>query len=655
MKRVFPSQGTLVKEAGKSYVEFPEAPGTAVMLAEKLYHTTGDKAGQRVKLTDKLMATIGCPQPGAGWYASEKYDGLRGIWTGKELISRPMKDSGTKKFRGKVFNFVPKSFLDLLPPGVALDGEIWMGRGQFQKVAGLSNLKVTPKQTEEYITKLWKDVVFKVFDCPSIPGPYEERMKALNAVIRSKGPIQVVESFRVKDDEHLMVLYRELTSSGAEGLMLRAPGNPYETKRSKFLLKMKVQDDSEAVVKEYLEGTGKYEGMLGSLKCVLENGTVLNIGTGLTDEIPESYCDPDSRWYIPIGCTVNFSYMELTSEGIPRHPAFRGVRTDVVIGLNHKDTIITAFDAVMKKIKTERGENYIFRLASYKKAVAAFKAVETIGSVEEALDALRASGQKLTNENPKNPKSAILLKVKEIILTGECAEAKEAQKDPASVAVENLTKIPHVGDARAGEIYSKFHIMDADELDCHEEAKALLTDAQKLGLKYRKDLVERIPRKEIDRWAKYLSAIAPGLVTGSYRRGKADSGDVDYLITQGELDSFMKNLMASKKIEILGSFGSGSTQWQGVMRLTKKSSLVRHVDIFCYPPKKLPFALLHSTGSGEFNIKCRKAAMEKGLSLSQYGLTPQPLDLVLEGSPGDQERSILEYLGINWVEPAARG
>ena len=223
MKRVFPTKATLLKEAGKSYVVFPEGQGTAVMLADKLYHTTGDKAGQRVQLTDKLLDTIGAPQPGEGWYASEKYDGLRGIWTGKELISRPSKEKGSKTFRGKVFNFVPESFLRLLPPGVALDGEIWMGRGKFQKVAGLSNLKVTPKQTEEYISTLWDDVVFKVFDSPSTPGPYEERMKVVGSLLGTDPRVQLVDSYLVKNDEHLMDLYKKLTSSGAEGLMLRAP------------------------------------------------------------------------------------------------------------------------------------------------------------------------------------------------------------------------------------------------------------------------------------------------------------------------------------------------------------------------------------------------------------------------------------------------
>ena len=146
--RAFPPQAKLITENTKSYIVFPNKTG-GVMLADKLYHTTGEKAGQRIQLSSKLAKDF--PQPGKDWYASEKFDGLRGLWTGQELVSRPTKEGDV--LRGKVFTVVPDFFKKLLPPGVALDGEIWMGRGNFQKVAGLSNLKVTPKNTLENICK----------------------------------------------------------------------------------------------------------------------------------------------------------------------------------------------------------------------------------------------------------------------------------------------------------------------------------------------------------------------------------------------------------------------------------------------------------------------------------------------------------------------
>jgi len=57
-----------------------------------------------------------------GWLMSEKLDGVRAIWTGAELLSR----------NGNKF-FAPEWFTAQLPKGVFLDGELFMGRGQFQK------------------------------------------------------------------------------------------------------------------------------------------------------------------------------------------------------------------------------------------------------------------------------------------------------------------------------------------------------------------------------------------------------------------------------------------------------------------------------------------------------------------------------------------
>ena len=687
-QRVFPQGGKMIEDSGKKYIEFPGEGGTGVMLAEKLYHTTGTKAGQRVTLTDKMLKEIGCGQPGAGWYASEKYDGLRGVWTGKELVARPSKDSTTKMWTAKVFTTVPSFFQELLPPGVALDGEVWMGRGNFQKVSGLSSLKVTKKNTLENITKTWEDVVYKVFDSPSVEGVYEERMAAVSKIMshiekkwnkteRGKAgascPIRLVVSYRIKDDEHLMKLYTEMTKSGAEGVMVRAPRNLYEAKRSKLLLKMKVQDDAEAVVQEYMPGTGRLDRkasdgvhpVLGALKCVMADGTVFNIGTGMTDEIRANYWDPESPYHIPIGSTVNFSYMELTGEGVPRHPAYRGVRTDVVCEPPPQDgdfrvRIVEEFKAIVSKIKTDREPNYQFKLRPYNKAIKAFESTTSpITTTSQALDILRQAGEKLTKEDPAKPTSSVLKNVAVIIRTGTCTKASKSRADPKTLAVQELTKIPHVGDVKAGELFDTYNVTSVQELRDCAPARGSLTDAQSLGLEHFEDLQQRIPRSEMDIWNQLLFAysLGRGVTAGSYRRGNSSSGDVDFLC-RGNLMTMtylMQAISNNDDIEVLGCFGQGRTQWQGVMRLKRRDFKARHVDIFCHDTEYFGFALLHSTGSGEFNVNCRKNALDKGLSLSQYGFKPKQLGLIekLEGKASD-EAKILEYIGMKYVEPNDR-
>ena len=74
----------------------------------------------------------------AGWWLSEKLDGVRAYWDGKSLISR----------LGNRFH-APDWFLEGLPD-VPLDGELWIGRKAFQRTVG-----IVRRQDQ---TDLWKEV-----------------------------------------------------------------------------------------------------------------------------------------------------------------------------------------------------------------------------------------------------------------------------------------------------------------------------------------------------------------------------------------------------------------------------------------------------------------------------------------------------------------
>ena len=58
-----------------------------------------------------------------GWWMSEKLDGIRAIWTGKELLTRT----------GRLIH-APRWFTDEFPKNIALDGELYLGRNQFHRV-----------------------------------------------------------------------------------------------------------------------------------------------------------------------------------------------------------------------------------------------------------------------------------------------------------------------------------------------------------------------------------------------------------------------------------------------------------------------------------------------------------------------------------------
>lgn len=60
-----------------------------------------------------------------GYWMSEKLDGVRGYWTGSNFYSR----------QGNLFP-APKWFVKDLPKE-PLDGELWCGRGLFQKTLSI--------------------------------------------------------------------------------------------------------------------------------------------------------------------------------------------------------------------------------------------------------------------------------------------------------------------------------------------------------------------------------------------------------------------------------------------------------------------------------------------------------------------------------------
>lgn len=48
--------------------------------------------------------------------------------------------------------------------------------------------------------------------------------------------------------------------------------------------------------------------------------------------------------------------------------------------------------------------------------------------------------------------------------------------------------------------------------------------------------------------------------------------------------------------------------------------ITRRLDIYISTQEECPFALLHWTGSKDFNIEVRKIALKKGFSLSEYSM-----------------------------------
>jgi len=301
-----------------------------------------------------------------GWYITEKYDGVCGLFR--------QKDKTMYSRNGNSYT-LPDFIVDqLVDVGLDLHGEIWFGHDTFDLCSGMA-------RRDDNDDEAWKSMIFMVFDTPDKDLLLEDRLKKLGNALKAARARREDKLANIKgvkfrrfnskkttiDDE-----LRKVEQAGGEGLVLRKPASKYVVKRSHDMLKVKSWTFKEAVVTGYNVGTGKYKGMVGSLKVNNEEFGDFKVGSGLNDwqrggEL-ESPMDDAERQVVRksqpdhsksdhykqlvadtketgktrrdalrelnavftvmpvIGDTVTFRYKETTKDGNPKFPTFVGVR-----------------------------------------------------------------------------------------------------------------------------------------------------------------------------------------------------------------------------------------------------------------------------------------------------------------------------------------
>ena len=309
-----------------------------------------------------------------GMFLSEKLDGMRCLWLpftrGKSIKDIPFanreKDqreyicTGLWSRYGKVIH-CPDKFVEGFP-NYPLDGELYLGRGQFQKL--MSTVK-----TLIAVESAWENVRFVVFDSPTyhqvftsgrINNPQYKHTMILEKNIQSMDIgafdftttydrlqskldktryLQVHEQQMLPrdNDSALSVIehkLNELVGLGGEGLMLRYPQSLWEPIRSNYLLKVKKLHDSEGTIIGYRAGQGKYLGMLGSLRIKWygiafelsgftdEERTLSEAGRDWAMSNPGDTTDNAISYNFSIGQSITFCYRELTNDGVPKEARY---------------------------------------------------------------------------------------------------------------------------------------------------------------------------------------------------------------------------------------------------------------------------------------------------------------------------------------------
>ncbi len=245
-----------------------------------------------------LLANVYAGQVDPGAYlVSEKYDGVRAVWDGSLL-----------RFRSGRTVAAPAWFTACLPTQ-PLDGELWLARGRFDALSGI--VRRDPPDDAA-----WRAVRYMVFELPDAPGSFEERARAIEALVRHAGcpALHAVEQTRVGSRADLKRRLDRTVAQGGEGLMLHLSSAPYGTGRSDVLLKLKPYLDTEARVVGHRPGKGRNAGRMGALELQTPAGLRFRLGTGFSDAQRN---DPP-----PIGSLVTYRYRDLTPAGLPRFASF---------------------------------------------------------------------------------------------------------------------------------------------------------------------------------------------------------------------------------------------------------------------------------------------------------------------------------------------
>ena len=269
-------------------------------------------------------------------------------------IHRPDKDSVIIRTRNGKFvsgyKALEQSALKL-PVGYVYDGEVVSPKLQdyLTSIANNENAEINRDMFGEVMSHAFskednKEGIFNVFDVVSLDEwnnhvshtSYKSRLEQLDQHVGQLGLSNIVavpyskefHKNNTDDLKEVVELFHKFVSIGWEGLMIKDVDAPYQWKRTKALLKMKMMDTIDLVVTDVYSGTGKYSGVLGGVN-VLYKDNELSVGSGFTDT------DRKYFWENPnniVGKTIEVSYQAISHNKEGKEslsfPVFKGIRFD---------------------------------------------------------------------------------------------------------------------------------------------------------------------------------------------------------------------------------------------------------------------------------------------------------------------------------------
>lgn len=252
-------------------------------------------------------------------------------------------------------------------------------------------------------------------------------------------------------------------------------------------------------------------------------------------------------------------------------------------------------------------------------------------------------------------------KIRELVDTGRITRLDRLRADYPP-AYQELTRVPGIGPKTAAALRRHLGVASVADLRSALEARALRT-VPGLGAKREENIARAVQRLDLggkERRTPVAEALRlagdvtgalgalPGVkraeAMGSLRRFRETIGDIDVVVAaEDQAEAVMSRFTTMPMVSEVIAYGP------------RKSAIVSssgmQVDLRVVQPEQYGSAALYFTGSKAHNIRLRQLAMERGWTLSEYGLAETATGRVIASAT---EAEVYAALGLPWIPPELR-
>ncbi|HET7120693.1 MAG TPA: DNA polymerase/3'-5' exonuclease PolX [Solirubrobacterales bacterium] len=252
-------------------------------------------------------------------------------------------------------------------------------------------------------------------------------------------------------------------------------------------------------------------------------------------------------------------------------------------------------------------------------------------------------------------------KIAALLETGEIPAAVKLKAKFPPTLIE-VTRVPGVGPKTARRLFEELEVRSMEDLKAAAEGEKV-RHVKGLGSKAEENILAALERlgepgegpgrlllskvkpiaEELAEALREHPAAKEVEVAGSARRWAETCKDIDLIATAEEPEALSQHLAEHPLIAAHGTPGPNGVRCQTHNGIS--------VDLRIVPPAAFGNLLQHFTGSKAHNVQLREAAVSRGLSVSEHGITDTESGDV---TTCESEEAVYKRLGYTYIEPELR-